>query len=327
LSALPGSERARGPAMQRAPTLAFKALMRGDAAPALIAIFSAAVVKFVVVPLYEASLRARAPVLASLLPAHVLPYYDPSRDHAFNMMLLAALAGYFIMSFCICSVLDLSPRLTARFKVQGEKNYFTVAEWLYTVSVCAANVFVFSWVATVPCWHVQRSGLLRHGSAVTALSEPFEFGSAVIDFMWHILIIEVWFYTTHRALHHPALYKHVHKLHHMWKAPTAVACMFAHPIEFLVGNTLGVVLGPALTNAHPYSSMFWMAFALASTSGAHSGYFVFGAESHDRHHEFFDYNFGVSVFMDKLLGTEFDGSGPAKRLKGKRAEPWHEKLM
>jgi len=31
--------------------------------------------------------------------------------------------------------------------------------------------------------------------------------------------------------------------------------------------------------------------------------------------------------MDKLLGTEFDGSGPAKRLKGKRAEPWHEKLM
>ena len=50
-------------------------------------------------------------------------------------------------------------------------------------------------------------------------------------------------------------------------------------------------------------------------------------QSHDRHHEFFDYNFGVSVFMDKLLGTEFDGSAPAKRLKSKRAEPWHEKLI
>ena len=56
----------------------------------------------------------------------------------------------------------------------------------------------------------------------------------------HLLTIEVWFYTTHRALHFPSVYKYVHKLHHKWKAPTAVACMFAHPFEFCVGNVLGV---------------------------------------------------------------------------------------
>ena len=63
-----------------------------------------------------------------------------------------------------------------------------------------------------------------------------------------------------------------------------------------------------------------------STSGAHSGYYVFGAEEHDRHHEFFDYNFGVSVFMDKLLGTSFEGSKLDLSLRAKRAQPWHDKL-
>ena len=52
----------------------------------------------------------------------------------------------------------------------------------------------------------------------------------------------------------------------------------AHALAVLTPQTLGVVLGPALTNCHPYSAMFWMCFGLVSTSGAHSGYFVFGAE-------------------------------------------------
>ena len=72
--------------------------------------------------------------------------------------------------------------------------------------------------------------------------------------------------------------------------------------------------------------MFWMAFALASTSGAHSGYYIFGAEEHDRHHEFFDYNFGVSIFMDKMLGTSFDGSALGRSIRAKRLAPLHEKF-
>ena len=96
--------------------------------------------------------------------------------------------------------------------------------------------------------------------------------------------------------------------------------MFANPIEFAVGNVAGVVLGPALTNCHPYSAAFWMAFSLISTSGSHSGYYIFGAEEHDAHHEHFDYNYGVSVFMDKLLGTGFKGSAREAAIAAKKAK-------
>ena len=63
-----------------------------------------------------------------------------------------------------------------------------------------------------------------------------------------------------------------------------------------------------------------MAYALASTSFSHSGYAVFGATDHDRHHEHFDCNFGVGVFMDSLFGTQFEGSRLEARVAARKRE-------
>ena len=128
------------------------------------------------------------------------------------------------------------------------------------------------------------------------------------NFIIHLIIIECWFYTSHRLLHYPPLYRAIHKIHHIYKAPTAIACIFAHPVEYCFGNVLGVILGPAISNCHPFECAFWMAFAIVSTCGSHSGYSFLGGEEHDLHHQYFDYNFGVSLFMDKLCGTEYENS-------------------
>ena len=69
--------------------------------------------------------------------------------------------------------------------------------------------------------------------------------------------------------------------------------MYAHPIEFIVGNLLGVVLGPMLTRCHPLTSFVWIHNALMSTGGSHSGYKMFYADFHDAHHQYFDYNYGI----------------------------------
>ena len=65
--------------------------------------------------------------------------------------------------------------------------------------------------------------------------------------------------------------------------------MFANPIEFCYGNVMGVVLGPVITNCHPLTGAFWMAFSVISTSCSHSRYCCLGAQNHDIHHEHFDY--------------------------------------
>ena len=48
------------------------------------------------------------------------------------------------------------------------------------------------------------------------------------------LTLQVCFFYTHWAMHHGALYRRIHKQHHEFKAPFALAALYAHPIEFFV---------------------------------------------------------------------------------------------
>jgi sterol desaturase/sphingolipid hydroxylase (fatty acid hydroxylase superfamily) len=53
-------------------------------------------------------------------------------------------------------------------------------------------------------------------------------------------------------------------------------------------------------------------------------YAFLGAEEHDAHHEHFDANYGVSLFMDKLCGTHFEGSALQRRVNEARARKAHK---
>jgi sterol desaturase/sphingolipid hydroxylase (fatty acid hydroxylase superfamily) len=51
-----------------------------------------------------------------------------------------------------------------------------------------------------------------------------------------LLVHELCFYYSHRLLHHPSIYPRVHKKHHEFTAPIALAAAYAHPIEHIVSN-------------------------------------------------------------------------------------------
>lgn len=257
--------------------------------------FAYAILRLVALPL----LPSWSLTINKYWPDAMRPYYDPVVDQTATLMMLCGLSAYVLIAMSLCTLLDLMPSVTMPHKVQGLKSFFTLREWLQAVGVGLGNLLLCSWFATLPCHLLQRDGLLRGGSPPTAMDAPFDLPTAALHFAIHGVVIDVWFFVTHRAIHYPLFYRWIHKFHHRFKAPTAVACVYANPIEFIVGNVGGVVLGPALTNCHPYSAGFWMAFALTSTSLSHSGYFAFGAQHHDLHHEHFDYNYGVDVFMDK----------------------------
>jgi sterol desaturase/sphingolipid hydroxylase (fatty acid hydroxylase superfamily) len=117
--------------------------------------------------------------------------------------------------------------------------------------------------------------------------------------------------------------------------------VYAHPLEFCLGNYAGVALGPALVGCEVRVAAAWYAFCVFGTCFTHSGYrlsvgprlplrkwlgravapcvaparassqddnddgtdALLAAEHHDLHHEFFQCNYGVTPLLDGLFGT------------------------
>lgn len=121
----------------------------------------------------------------------------------------------------------------------------------------------------------------------------------------HALLAEVAFYAFHGFLHwSPVFYKHVHKIHHRFTAPTAMACVYAHPLEFVFGNVLPIYLGPILCDSHPITCYLWWGLAMLGTCKGHSGYTIMGhRDNHEDHHLLYRYNYGGMGLLDRILRT------------------------
>ncbi|KAJ3062933.1 Chromosome 5 4 [Podochytrium sp. JEL0797] len=121
------------------------------------------------------------------------------------------------------------------------------------------------------------------------------------------VLFEISFYYTHRLFHYPPLYKIVHKKHHEFLAPMGVSAIYAHPLDHLLTNMVGIMSGPVLMKSHVVTLCFWIMLAVITTVCTHSGYILPGAAnaaSHDLHHSAFNVNFGVLGVLDWLHGTD-----------------------
>ncbi|XP_054711786.1 fatty acid hydroxylase domain-containing protein 2-like [Uloborus diversus] len=220
--------------------------------------------------------------------------------------LIIMLTVYWITS-AIFTVLDLtgSPASIVQFKIPelSKTKYPRVTP--YKLREVVLQVLINQTVVAVPviysCYLLRSRWGYDDGIVVPKLPR------FIFDIVVQILTEEVFFYYSHRFLHHPPIYRRYHKKHHEWISPIGVSAIYCHPVEHVLSNVLPTFAGSVVAGCHVSSLWAWLTFATFYGVVVHSGYhlpFTPTPEFHHFHHQKFNENFGVAGILDWFHGTD-----------------------
>jgi len=137
-----------------------------------------------------------------------------------------------------------------------------------------------------------------------------------------IILHDAYFYWTHRAMHHPTLFKWIHLVHHKSTNPSPWASYAFHPLEGFV--EAGIIIPIAFFIPFHLSALFvFLLFMMFYNVYGHLGFEIFPAKlhthpigkyintsiDHNVHHKYFKGNYGLYfLFWDRWMGTYSDKS-------------------
>jgi Delta7-sterol 5-desaturase len=131
----------------------------------------------------------------------------------------------------------------------------------------------------------------------------------LLQFPFFILFTDCWVYFIHRGLHHPLVYKTLHKPHHKWIMPTPYASIAFHPVDGWM-QSLPYHVFPFLFPLQKLAYLGLFVFVQIWTVFIHDGEYVSnspvlnGAACHTMHHLYFNFNYGqYTTLWDRLGGS------------------------
>ncbi|EXJ62716.1 hypothetical protein A1O7_03154 [Cladophialophora yegresii CBS 114405] len=131
----------------------------------------------------------------------------------------------------------------------------------------------------------------------------------VLQFPFFVLFTDLCIYWIHRGLHHPLIYKTLHKPHHKWIVPTPFASHAFHPLDGFAQSTPYHIF-PFLFPLQKFAYIALFAFINVWTIFIHDGEYyanspiINGAACHTMHHLYFNYNYGqFTTLWDRLGGS------------------------
>lgn len=179
--------------------------------------------------------------------------------------------------------------------------------------------------------HSLSSMLVMTAIAVLILFTPLRgytlvYGQLTAGDWWYLplsvalslVIHDTYFYWMHRALHHPALFRATHLLHHKSVNPSPWASYSFHFFEAVTEGAVLLLLAVVMP-MHPIAIGLFVLLGLIINVYGHLGYeimprwlrhtFLFGIVNtsvyHNLHHRKFKGNYGLYFRVwDRLMGTE-----------------------
>ncbi len=139
-----------------------------------------------------------------------------------------------------------------------------------------------------------------------------------VSLMIILLLHETYYYWVHRWMHHPKVFRYVHKVHHDSLAPTPWTAFSFHPWESLI-EALIVPLILVFLPVNIFVIGFYLLFMTVSSVINHLDIEIYpeafqksavgkefiGATHHHYHHKEFLTNYGLYfTFWDRIMGTE-----------------------
>jgi sterol desaturase/sphingolipid hydroxylase (fatty acid hydroxylase superfamily) len=112
---------------------------------------------------------------------------------------------------------------------------------------------------------------MTNPTAIDKMPGPLVF-TAQIAFC--AMVEDTVFYMSHGVLHHPRLYPKIHKVHHEHRVTFCLTALHAHPLEFIFGNVVPVMIGPAVLGHRMHmAAMFgWYFVRSWESADGHCGY-------------------------------------------------------
>lgn len=138
----------------------------------------------------------------------------------------------------------------------------------------------------------------------------------LLSILLAILLHDTYFYWTHRMMHHPALFKHVHLVHHKSTNPSPWAAYSFHPFEAIIQGLIGPLI-ILLIPIHLYGLLAFAIYQITYNVFGHLSFelfpkgftksFMFWHNStthHNMHHKYFNFHYSIYFnWWDRIMGT------------------------